>query len=37
LLGELDVRLFEGAAEAAHAIAVLPDILAFCFIEDVAK
>src|SRR5882724_871786 len=37
LLGELDVRLFEGAAEATHAIAVLPDILAFRFIQDVAN
>src|SRR6266404_5978479 len=37
LLGELDVRLFEGAAEAAYAIAVLPDILAFRFIQDVAN
>src|SRR5882672_2375960 len=37
LLGELDISFFEGAAEAAHAIAVLPDILAFRFIQDVAN
>src|SRR6266403_4913 len=37
LLGELDVRLFEGAAEAAHAIAVLADILALGFVQNVAN
>src|ERR1700716_2104599 len=37
LVRKLDVSLFERAPEAAHAIAILPDILAFRFIEDVAN
>src|SRR2546425_5193842 len=37
LLGKLDVSFLEGAAKAAHAITVLADVLAFCFVQDVAN
>ncbi len=37
LLRKLYIRFFERAPEAAHPIAVLPDILAFRFIKDVAN
>src|SRR5713226_3949968 len=37
LVRQLYIGFFERAPEAAHAIAVLPDILAFRFIEDVAN
>src|SRR5258708_20245258 len=37
LVRQLHIRLFEGAAEGADPIVVLPDILAFRFIEDVAN
>ena len=36
LVGELQIGFFEGAAEAAHAVAILTDVLAFGFVEDVA-
>ena len=35
LVGEFEISFFEGAAEAAYAVAVLADILAFGFVEDV--
>ena len=34
--GELHVGFFERAAEAAHAVAVLADVAALGFVEDVA-
>ncbi len=37
LVGKFQVRFFEGAAEAAHSVAVLTDIFAFGFVEDVAN
>ena len=37
LLGELDISFFEGPAEAAHAIAVLANVLAFRFVQNVAN
>src|SRR5436190_1161364 len=37
LIRELDIGFFERAPEAAHPIAILPYILAFRFIEDVAN
>src|SRR6266481_9728361 len=37
LVRELYIRFFERAPEAAHPIAILPYILAFRFIEDVAN
>src|SRR2546421_5943612 len=37
VLGELHVSLFERTAEAADAVAVLADIFAFGFVEDVAN
>src|SRR5260370_4880520 len=36
LVRQLSVRLFQRAPKAAHSITVLPDILAFRFIQDVA-
>ncbi len=35
LIRQLQIGLFKGAAKAAHAIAVLADILAFRFVQDV--
>ena len=35
LVGQFQVSFFEGAPEAAHAVAVLPNVLAFGFVEDV--
>src|SRR5258708_3914463 len=37
MLGELHVRFFERTAETADAVAVLADIFAFGFVEDVAN
>jgi hypothetical protein len=37
MLGELHVGFFKGAPEAAHAVAILPDIFALGFVEDVAN
>ncbi len=37
MLGELHVGFFERTAEAANAVAVLADIFAFGFVEDVAN
>src|SRR5216684_8623881 len=37
MLGELHVGFFERTAEAADAVAVLADIFAFGFVEDVAN
>ena len=36
VLGELEVRFFERTAEAANAVAVLANIFALGFVEDVA-
>ena len=33
--GKFQIRVFQGAAKTAHSIAVLPDIAAFRFIENV--
>ena len=35
LVGQLQVRFFQRTPEAAHAVPVLPDILAFRFVQDV--
>ena len=35
LVGEFEICFFEGAAETAHAVAVLTNIFAFGFVEDV--
>ena len=37
LVAQLQIRFFERAAKAAHAVAVLTDILAFRFVQDVAN
>src|SRR6267378_2351543 len=37
LIHEFYIRLFQRAPKAAHAVAVLPDVLAFRLIEDVAN
>src|SRR5262249_45478443 len=37
MLGELHVGFFERTAEAAHAVAILPDIFALGFVENVAN